>query len=117
MAIFSSPRGHKQIDMKYELLKDAQAGIEKIITETGIDLSGLSMDQISSMARKISIHVEERIFDVVNKDRGIKTYNKYCQIRKNYNSEGGFTLQQLADRENVSVTVITSVVKGTYWID
>lgn len=56
--------------------------------------------------------MDRMMYDAVNRK---VSYDDCMEIKRKYNSEGGWTLQQLATRYGVSINTISSIVIGKYW--
>jgi hypothetical protein len=52
------------------------------------------------------------IYDSLNRK---VSYDVYMAIWKKYNSEGGFTINQLAEAYKISTATVTAIVKDRYW--
>lgn len=73
---------------------------------------GLLNDQNKGMVHDIVNELGKVIYESLNRK---VPYDVYKAIWKKYNSEGGYTVNQLVEAYKLSPATITAIVKDKYW--
>lgn len=75
---------------------------------------GLTNDTPESeyMVHEIITELGKVLYESLNRK---VTYEVYLAIWKKYNSEGGWTVPELAKHYSLSINTVTAIIKDKYW--